>query len=739
MSALREAVFGGISLVLFASCARHDPPRPAAVSPASVSLEGSARGEADGGEPTYAWADDVRLERWTEAARGLDALTPEERSKPEIRYVRARVALAQSNAAAAIALLEGLEAQLPLVADSVARYRADAKLAVGPFLEAGDFFFSKSSPGALLKASLAFEKSNDANRARAACDRVIAHDHHTRAQEAEARARRIRTETRSSEDNAADARWLAVLAPDLSAAKDAEATLARLEPGHPLTAEEQIARARAFGEASQTDDALRAIERAGTAPGHPIAPLERMRAKADVLFRSRNRFLEAAKALDECAAVGGPHAGEDALHAARALSRADHDDEAILRYAGVARRYPRTKVAEEATFLGARLHLLHARWSKAERAFDEYARQFPAGAERKEAHRDRALAHFMMKEYPVARKLFEQLAEDEGDTLASAQAHELAALAAFRDGDRTHAVARWTDLARSRPLSWPALMARARLAEVHAPLPDLIETAENSLSSEPLPVALPPPVDMLHRVGLDADAESELRERENLISANVPGRGVEALCVAYGQLGRAKRRFQIAQQIQGNLLSAAPGPRSRWAWECAFPTPYMGDVAQQELAMHLPEGLLHAVMRQESGYDPEVVSSARAVGLLQLLPETARTVASEANVPYDDALLTSPPHNILLGARYLHDLLEKFRGQMPLAIAGYNAGPEVVARWASRMRGMEMDLFVEHIPFIETRGYVIRVMGNFARYAYLRGGESRVAPVPLMLLDDFAR
>ena len=113
-------------------------------------------------------------------------------------------------------------------------------------------------------------------------------------------------------------------------------------------------------------------------------------------------------------------------------------------------------------------------------------------------------------------------------------------------------------MARSHPLSWPALVARARLAEAGAPIPPTIDPPEAAPATEPLSIKLPPPVDMLHRIGLDADAEDALRERENVVTGTAFGRGLEALCDAYGQLGRARRRYQVAQQVPSAMLAAAP-------------------------------------------------------------------------------------------------------------------------------------------------------------------------------------
>jgi soluble lytic murein transglycosylase len=158
-------------------------------------------------------------------------------------------------------------------------------------------------------------------------------------------------------------------------------------------------------------------------------------------------------------------------------------------------------------------------------------------------------------------------------------------------------------------------------------------------------------------------------------------------------------------------------------------------VRDDEAREALPEGLVYAVMRQESGFDPDALSAARAVGLLQLVPETAKQVALASNAPHDDARLTSPPYNIALGARYLHDMLARYHGAVPLAVAAYNGGPESVSRWLARPKGMDLDVFVERIPFAETRGYVARVMGNLARYGYLQKADLGVPAVSLRIPD----
>jgi len=127
------------------------------------------------------------------------------------------------------------------------------------------------------------------------------------------------------------------------------------------------------------------------------------------------------------------------------------------------------------------------------------------------------------------------------------------------------------------------------------------------------------------------------------------------------------------------------------------------------------------------------VSPAHAVGLMQILPETARSVASSIPLAYDDSRLSVPDTNIALGTRYLRDLRARLGDQLALAVAAYNGGEDAIQRWLGRAPGMDLDVFVERIPFPETRGYVARVMGNFARYEYLRKGDAGVPSVPLTL------
>ncbi|TAN52834.1 MAG: lytic transglycosylase domain-containing protein, partial [Rhodospirillales bacterium] len=152
------------------------------------------------------------------------------------------------------------------------------------------------------------------------------------------------------------------------------------------------------------------------------------------------------------------------------------------------------------------------------------------------------------------------------------------------------------------------------------------------------------------------------------------------------------------------------------------------------------KALLLALMRQESGFHAEAVSSAGARGLMQLMPATAKKQAQIMKIGYSPARISDPSVNIRLGTAYLDGLLSDFKGSYIMALAAYNAGPSRVAKWAREFgdpREAEVDAvdWVESIPFSETRGYVQRVMESVQVYRRRLGAETST----LALLTDLKR
>lgn len=156
--------------------------------------------------------------------------------------------------------------------------------------------------------------------------------------------------------------------------------------------------------------------------------------------------------------------------------------------------------------------------------------------------------------------------------------------------------------------------------------------------------------------------------------------------------------------------------------EILFPKPYVEKAIQETSQYKLSPYLVLALMRQESAFNKKVVSSAQAIGLMQLLPTTATRVARSMGTKLPDQNdLKKPEVNIQLGVKYLSGLLDDFEGNIIFALASYNAGPNKVKQWLETRSHLLPLEFMESIPYKETRNYVKKVLRNYVIYKTLYG------------------
>ncbi len=167
------------------------------------------------------------------------------------------------------------------------------------------------------------------------------------------------------------------------------------------------------------------------------------------------------------------------------------------------------------------------------------------------------------------------------------------------------------------------------------------------------------------------------------------------------------------------------------------PEAYFAEVDLGLAHSPVPLELALAIARRESEFNEEVVSPVGARGLMQLMPGTARLMADKLGEEYDLAALTADPaYNARLGTAYLEKLIEEFGQAITLVSAGYNAGPGRPRQWIERFgdpRADDIDPvdWIEHIPFTETRNYVMRVAEAMVIYRARLAG----APQPIRLTD----
>ena len=156
-------------------------------------------------------------------------------------------------------------------------------------------------------------------------------------------------------------------------------------------------------------------------------------------------------------------------------------------------------------------------------------------------------------------------------------------------------------------------------------------------------------------------------------------------------------------------------------WQTLYPLAFSDLVETWSNDRSLNPLLVLALMRQESRFMPGIISSAGAVGLMQVMPDTAAWIAGQTEV--GEYALNEPNDSIQLGTWYLNHTHEEWNGNSLLAVASYNAGPGNVQDWVDRFGFQDPDRFVEQIPFAETQGYVESVFENYWNYLRLYNAE----------------
>lgn len=252
-----------------------------------------------------------------------------------------------------------------------------------------------------------------------------------------------------------------------------------------------------------------------------------------------------------------------------------------------------------------------------------------------------------------------------------------------------------------------APLAAWRLQQAYQPHPEPL-TADDALQKTLLANAVVIRAHELHLVDQDDWAAAEWRQA-------LSGQPREVRL----QAGMIAAAWHWPSQAIATLAGAA----SFNDFNLTYPLPFNEAVNTAAALSGLSPSWIYAVLRQESLYNPEARSRRDALGLLQLLLPTARAVAKRWKQPTPSAEdLFKPEINVTLGAAYLSELRKRFDGRYILALGAYNAGPGAVARWLPDTP-QDADIWIENIPYNETRSYIQRILWHVSVFAWRETGK----------------
>jgi len=407
-----------------------------------------------------------------------------------------------------------------------------------------------------------------------------------------------------------------------------------------------------------------------------------------------------------------------------------HPEVARARYARVEELFHDHRLADDARFQGALLALGQGDEAAFTKALLALPDDYPAGDMRTEALFRVALLRMTRGDWagaaPVLDRI-EQLSPDDQHWATAGRAAYFRARVAEETGHPDDAHARYARVLERHPFAFYMTQAYARLSEDDPAL--ATRTLAAAFAREDgAPFLAKPHAELQAPAWERARALLEVGDvdlaRRELTLAGATRDDVDpevtwAVARLYDQAGAPELGHALARQKVRDYLTHYPVGAWRAKWEIAYPRAFQDLVEQGSQGSHIPTALTWAIMREESDFIADARSASNAFGLMQIIVPTAKGVARGTGLPWDEASLREPRVSVALGTRLLGQLRGAFPSNPTLAIAAYNAGGGAVGRWLSSRGDERFDLWVEEIPFDETRGYEKRVLSSEAAYAYL--------------------
>ena len=480
-----------------------------------------------------------------------------------------------------------------------------------------------------------------------------------------------------------------------------------------LPAAEKLALATKLARADRYDQALALFSQ--LPQGTDEARAARMRA----LFNSRNYT----QLLDETKDVTLTDPSLVALRA-RAAWRAGRAEELLAGLALIEKQWPTSKEAADAKVTRAKYYTTDV--VDYDRAVANLQAALAAGATGSDGENlwNLGWTYTLQGKYDDALRTFDRYiaAYPDGDWKTnslfwSAKIHDKAGRTAERDVKARQIVAEY-------PFSYYAYRAKelwglpSTTTASTAAFPDL-DAQLATVATDARFVT----VNELLEIGLNRAAT---REMKRLAAAYEDNAGVQFLLAdVYVRGGEPFRANGVLQRRFRQYVRHGGTNIPQRFWEILFPLAYWDSIRSEAARRGHDPYLLASIIRQESGFEPTTVSNAGAVGLMQIMPEEASRIGEAGGIgAVSRADLFDPAKNIAVGAAEYSQKLDRMAGNAVLAIAAYNAGEMAVGTWLEKTRVDDMDLFIEAIPYAETRLYVKTVSRNRFEYRRIYEGNA---------------
>jgi soluble lytic murein transglycosylase len=603
--------------------------------------------------------------------------------------------------------------KFPLLADYALFYRADSLFHLGRYDEAIESLqaLKKHYPesplsraGSFLYAETLFNKKEYIEALTAYRKYVESYPSGSKSLEAVFQAAMCQEALGDKEKAARQLRDIWLKYPASSVASEAESNLLRLKAEkvtvEPYTAEEMFRRGTVFYDLQRYKDALETFLSIDVKE-LPESFKSRLTLKTGLtLFKSR-RYKEAEPILTRLPANQDKEIACQASYwLARTLDRLGREDEAATWYARVAEAYSQSELAPYALYHIGLLDKERGDYIKANSTLEKIAATYPDSPLGPESLWEAAWNRYLAKDFRGAAisltKLLDNPSYREKALYWLSKANEAS-------GDKDSANSTVARLMEEYPYGFYALQLQPLKG---TKICRLAAAGDKSPCPVPIPVGYER-AKALITFGLIDEARTELKRYSKKSS------GKSRL------LDIARLYWEIPDYRSAMALFSKVDETNDQVWNFIYPKAFSEHVSQYAENYGVPESLAYSIIRAESNFHPSALSPAGAVGLMQIMPSTAKFLHKGKSGKIGASQLKQPELNIRLGMKHIQGLIRQYDGKLVFAVAAYNSGSTPVDRWRRSFPGLRDDEFIENIPYRETREYVKKVFASMAIYKSL--------------------
>jgi soluble lytic murein transglycosylase len=383
---------------------------------------------------------------------------------------------------------------------------------------------------------------------------------------------------------------------------------------------------------------------------------------------------------------------------AKIRAKQGRDGEASDLYRTIHLTYPSSPLAPEGLYNAARLYQINDNMDKAINIFDELIRKYPNSEFAEDGAWNLGWIYYSQGKLNQALSTFSAFVNS-SVPFNSTNNKYWKARVLEKQGKKAEAFAIYDELATSQAPSYHSYLAQIKTGQkpnLRSFTPEAYAQSDNSDSKRLK-------VDLLAELEMFDDASLEI---DGILKQSNTDKDLIQVSLLYARVNDFYNSVKVAE-----------GLNSPFAISLSYPRAYSEIVKAYAKKYTVDEYIVYSIMREESRFQKDVRSPANAIGLMQLLPATASLTAREVGLNgFNTEMLNIPRVNIELGIYYFKKVLSMFNGDIHLALASYNAGPNRAEDWLITFPNLPKDEFVEEIPFRETRNYIRRILRSYGVY-----------------------